>query len=140
MDETSSTCRHPDVQVFDSFLCCISCGSLVTEPASSAIAELHYKYKPLDYENEQLIRLVRVHPGQTHDDIVCELVQINLAAARVPVYEAVSYTWATTDGDASLSRSIVCHGKRLAITKNCEAAIRCLRRRNHVRVLWIDAM
>jgi len=140
MDETSSTCRHTDVQTFDSFRCCLSCGDLITEPASPAVSERPFKYKPLHCDGEQHVRLVRVHPGQKHDDIVCELVHVSLIGADVPAYEAVSYTWATTDGDASLSQSIVCHGKKLAITKNCEAAIRCLRRRNRNRVLWIDAM
>jgi hypothetical protein len=140
MDETSNTCRHTDVQTFDSFRCCLSCGELVTELASPSISDPPFEYKPLDCESEQHIRLVHVHPGLKREDIVCELVHVSLAAARIPVYEAVSYTWATADGDASLSRFIVCHGKKLAITKNCEAAIRCLRRRDRSRVLWIDAM
>ena len=138
MDETSSTCRHTDVQVFDAFRCCMSCGDLVPESASLAIPVLPFEYRPLDCEDEQRIRLVHVRPGQKQDDIVCDLVHVSLAAA--PVYEAVSYTWATTDGDASLSQFIVCHGRRLAITKNCEAALRCVRRPNLPRVLWIDAM
>jgi len=133
-----NTCRHKHVETTDSFSCCLSCGELVEEATSSSPPERRFKYEPLDYETEQYIRLVRLHPGQKQDDIVCELVHVSLASE--PLYEAVSYTWAMTNGDASLSQSIVCHGKKLAITKNCEAALRCVRRPNLTRVLWVDAM
>ena len=133
-----NTCRHTHVETTDSFSCCLSCGELVEEATSSSTPERRFKYEPLDCENEQHIRLVHIHPGARQDDIVFDLVHVSLAT--VPVYEAVSYTWATMTGDASLSQFVVCHGKQLAITKNCEAALRCLRRTHRSRVLWIDAM
>ena len=136
MDKTPSTCRHTDVQTFETFRCCLSCGEIITNDICRSTP--FYEYQPLNCESEQHIRLVRIHRGQKQDDIVCDLLSVDLAAA--PVYEAVSYTWATTSGDASLSQFILCRGKKLAVTKNCEAAIRCLRRRDRNRVLWIDAM
>lgn len=144
MDQASGACRHTDTRTFDSCRCCMSCGEMLTTAVSSAESEAtcsgtpFYEYTPLDYNTGQHIRLMKLYPGQTQDDIRCELVNVNLAAS--PIYEAVSYTWATTNGDASLSQSIICCGKTLNITKNCEAAIQCLRRRKHSRILWIDAM
>lgn len=43
-------------------------------------------------------------------------------------------------GDSSLSRSINCYGKQIAITKNCHSALQSLRKRESKRVLWVDAV
>jgi len=144
MDEASSSCRHTDVQAFDSFHCCLSCGEIVAEATLPVFPEAtcpntpYYKYEPLDYNIGQQIRLVQVYPGRKEDRIMCEIVHADLANA--PIYEALSYTWATASGDASLSQSLLCCGKQIAVTKNCEAAIRCLRWLGRSRILWIDAM
>jgi hypothetical protein len=39
-----------------------------------------------------------------------------------------------------MSRTITCHGKQIAITENCESAIRTFRKRWSKRILWIDAI
>jgi len=144
MDRVVDVCRHADFRTSYFYRCCLSCGEVFTEetsPGSSKAIQSNtsfYAYEPLEYNTRQGIRLVHVLPGQKQDDVVCELFHADLASA--PVYEAVSYTWATGCGDASRSQSIICCGKNLAVTKNCEAAIRCLRRERGQRILWIDAM
>lgn len=72
-------------------------------------------------------------------------IQTYLAEYRLqenPWYEAVSYTWATEEGDCSLSSQIKCGDARLWVTKNCELALRYLRLRepSSARVLWVDAI
>jgi Heterokaryon incompatibility protein (HET) len=49
-------------------------------------------------------------------------------------YRAISYTW---DGQVP-DRFIVCSGKKLAITQNCEMILRAMRHRDNF--LWIDAI
>ncbi len=96
-----------------------------------------YKYAPLQHLDS--IRLLELLPGEMESPI-----QMNLAEFRLqenPPYEAFSYTWATEDGDYSLSSQIRC-GKttRLWITKNCELALRYLRETDSRRILWVDAI
>ncbi|PMD43910.1 HET-domain-containing protein [Hyaloscypha variabilis F] len=96
-----------------------------------------YNYAPLQHPDS--IRLLELLPGEMESPI-----QIDLAEFRLqenPLYEALSYTWATEDGDCSLSSQIRC-GKttRLWITKNCELALRYLRETDSRRILWVDAI
>jgi hypothetical protein len=133
-------CRHHDIQEFDGLRFCLACGEAIselpleTEALSNSPAP--YRYTPLRCEGLE-IRLVVLFPGQESDDIHCDLIHVNLDDQ--PVYEAVSYTWAT-DGDASLSQSIQCQRHTLGVTKNCEAVLRYLRRQGRNRLLWIDAI
>ncbi|KAF4929090.1 Heterokaryon incompatibility protein 6, OR allele [Colletotrichum viniferum] len=86
------------------------------------------------------IRLLRLLPGSYHDPLRCELRTVDLQFK--PEYEAVSYTWAGENGDASRSWRLYV-GKRheiLAITNNCANALRRLRYVHHSRDLWLDAV
>jgi hypothetical protein len=79
-----------------------------------------------------------LHPGDFASPI-----QISLAEVRSQEehdYEALSYTWATEDGDRKRSSQIRCDGTRIWVTKNCELALRYLRKENSNRVLWVDAI
>ena len=80
-----------------------------------------------------------MHPGDFASPI-----QISLAEVRSQKeehdYEALSYTWATEDGDCKRSSQIRCGGTRIWVTKNCELALRYLRKENSNRVLWVDAI
>ncbi|KAH7073321.1 heterokaryon incompatibility protein-domain-containing protein [Paraphoma chrysanthemicola] len=140
-------CVHPDVQKFDEIRCCLSCGEAVferaeddTEEAFGSLASTAYRYKRLNYELGQEIRLVNLYPavGDQSSDITCSIVHVNLADE--PAFEAVSYTWADSTGDASLCRTVLCHGKTIVVTKNCEAALRRFRQKGRNRLLWIDAI
>jgi hypothetical protein len=97
-----------------------------------------YGYAPLNYALGQEIRLVIIFPGQPPDDVHLDIVHVNLRDD--PAYEAVSYAWATEKGDASLSRTVYCRGRTIAVTKSCEAALKCFRRQGRNRTLWIDAI
>ncbi|CAI0652465.1 unnamed protein product [Colletotrichum noveboracense] len=94
-------------------------------------------YEPL---SARRIRLLSLLPGSYHDPLHCELRTVDLQFK--PEYEAVSYTWADENGDASRSRRLYV-GKRydiLAITNNCANALRRLRYVHHSRDLWLDAV
>jgi hypothetical protein len=137
-----SACRHPDIQKFDGFRCCLSCGEAVFEAAlpidQGAIQSKDYQYRRLNYELGLEIRLVVLYPGHELDDLVFDIIHCNLLDK--PVYEAISYTWATVDGDASLSSHVSCRGKQIAVTKNCESMLRILRKQGTNRTIWVDAI
>ena len=97
-----------------------------------------YHYKPLKHNLGEEIRPIVLYAGEPLDNLVCDIIVVSLADR--PAYEAVSYTWANTKGDASLTSVISCRGKGIAITKNCEAALQRLRLQNRSRRLWIDAI
>jgi hypothetical protein len=138
------TCRHPDIQKFDGVRCCLSCGEAIFENVLEHEQDVdcpdspNYRYKLLNYELGHEIRLIVLWPGHKLDDLVCDIIHYNLLDK--PVYEAVSYTWATVYGDTALSGHISCRGKNIAITKNCETVLRTLRRRGRNRTIWVDAI
>ncbi|RYP23808.1 hypothetical protein DL765_000885 [Monosporascus sp. GIB2] len=99
-----------------------------------------YQYRPLDLVHGRQIRVLALKAGQPDDPLRCELEHVNLQQG--PIYEAVSYTWADEKGDDSICRTIQCDhgGQFIGITKNCEAALLRLRKRDADRRLWVDAV
>jgi hypothetical protein len=148
MSTSRNPCRHHDIHVFDGFRTCLACGEAVFDhlPGANPNSDQHepgpYSYKQLNYSLGQEIRLLVLHPRRSQEqnaaqELDCDIIHVNLADK--PVYEALSYTWASEDGDASLSASIRCLGTgcTVAITRSCEGALRQLRRRGQKRVLWV---
>jgi hypothetical protein len=142
--DAMSSCRHPDIQKFDGLRCCLSCGEAVfdavfpTEQGVDRSNSSGYQYRRLNYKLGLEIRLVVLYPGHKSDDLVCDIIHSNLLDK--PAYEAVSYTWATLEGDASLSAHVFCRGKKIAVTKNCESMLRTMRRQGTNRMIWVDAI
>jgi Heterokaryon incompatibility protein (HET) len=95
-----------------------------------------YPYVPL--QRTDSIRVLILRPGEKFTPIRISLHEVRFEDA--PQYEALSYTWATEDGDASLSQKIDCEGSTIRITKTCEAALRRLREKDNDRALWVDAI
>lgn len=90
-------------------------------------------YQPLG-ENE--IRLLTVSPGQLDDPVRCTLEQVTLLEESPPRYETISYCW----GDATLQAQMQINDLLADVTFSAHAAIRCMRRRDAERRLWIDAI
>jgi hypothetical protein len=142
---TESLCKHPDIRKFDGIRSCLSCGEAVFE-TSSPIARIHtrdatasYQYTKLNYKLGREIRLVLILPGSSEDALRCEMIHVNLDDD--PVYDAVSYTWATQDGDASLCMTVQCEaGGVIPVTANCYAVLLELRRSGGIPRLWVDAI
>lgn len=61
---------------------------------------------------------------------------------QMPTYEALSYTWADDNNDASLCQRIFIGlgNKALPITRNCHQALSRLRRRTGSLLIWVDAV
>ncbi|OCK81570.1 hypothetical protein K432DRAFT_14361 [Lepidopterella palustris CBS 459.81] len=93
-----------------------------------------FRYCPLQHSND--IRLLRLKPGDLHSNIQISIRHEHLNERLR--YEALSYTW----GDPTKKKSISCNeaGDTLSVTRNCNAALRRLRRVNGERTLWIDAI
>lgn len=137
------SCRHPDIRKFDEVRCCLACGEAVFESSPTAttkeIAGSSYQYRRLNYTLGQEIRLIELLPGLPSDDIRCNIVHVNLDDN--PEFEAVSYTWATEDGDDTLSKTIyTSNNAAISVTANCLSALRQLRRISSIRRLWVDAV
>lgn len=110
-----------------------------TSTESSSSSHTQYEYTNLNYKLGQEIRLCVLLPGDSDNPLQCEIIHVNLEDE--PYYEAVSYTWAGEDGDASLSRSIHCGSNRvIPITANCDTVLHQLRNCALRRRLWIDAV
>jgi hypothetical protein len=86
----------------------------------------------------QNIRLLVLHSGKPADPIRCDIVHVNILSH--PVYEAVSYTWATENGDCQLSETIIVGGRYISVTANCLYALWRLRKVDAPRTLWLDAI
>ncbi|MCJ1276033.1 hypothetical protein MMC21_003838 [Puttea exsequens] len=83
---------------------------------------------------EEAIRVLRLHPGQREDKILCDLEIVSLKDE--PIYVAVSYAWGSEDDQ----EAILLQGQVCRITRNLEEALRGLRRPNEPICLWIDAI
>lgn len=81
-----------------------------------------FKYEPIDLEGPAF-RLLRLFKGTGGDDIECELFQAWLQDNNTIPYEALSYTWGSTE----MTEYIKIDGRTLNITKNLYFALRYLR-------------
>jgi len=93
----------------------------------------NFRYEPL--VGSYSTRVITLLPSASREDRVeVSIAEIDLE--RSPTYEALSYAW----GDPSQRVALLCHGKDLHVTPNCESALRHLRQENGVRTLWVDAI
>jgi hypothetical protein len=84
---------------------------------------------PLDH-----IRLLGIEAGVDEHPIRCRLVTTSLEA--LPPYEALSYTWGSTEQDST----ITCDDVPMSVTCNLYDAIKYLRNPEQERIMWIDAV
>lgn len=81
-------------------------------------------------------RILIPFPGQFSNPILCTSATVDPREAQ---YDAVSYTWATEDGDNTKVGCVHLPDGAIPITENCEMALRQLRTPMDARQLWIDA-
>ncbi|KAK4195450.1 heterokaryon incompatibility protein-domain-containing protein [Triangularia verruculosa] len=92
------------------------------------------------------IRLLSIFPAEDYmAPLRGEIRAVDLRAN--PSYDALSYTWADEDGEIAKTShvSVVFNPKKgtyrqLRIGRNCELAMRRLRRKDRKRTVWIDAV
>jgi len=103
-----------------------------------------FQYRPLNHADGEDFRILCLYPGELHEPIRCDLLHSGLDADIE--YEALSYSWATEDGDDSLSQRIECayvgdeETAEFLVTSNCASALRRLRLSSQERFLWVDAI
>ncbi|CAH0028295.1 unnamed protein product [Clonostachys rhizophaga] len=99
---------------------------------------LGYEYTSL--AGHEIIRVLVLHPAATDKEVIqCSFRETPLwrgCSDSPQAYEALSYTW----GEPRGTRPILCHGKTLLITPNCEQALLHLRGKKEPRQLWVDAI
>lgn len=97
-----------------------------------------YKHEPFRKADE--IRLLNLRGGKPGDIIKADLETVNVREGRDHGYDAISYTWADENGDATkcCSLEIGSHGLLLPITRNCDAVLR--RVQKYTDRVWIDAV
>jgi hypothetical protein len=151
MGPDAKPCAHHDVREFEGVRCCMSCGETVytsDDPLSSTVSSsfpkpsvytpFNYSYNDNSLEHGLGIRLVVLLPGDYADPLHCFIHEVSLS--ENPQYEAVSYTWATEDGDDARSARVYCDSAIIPVTENCEAVLRRLRLSSMARSLWIDSI
>lgn len=129
MDWHDKTCTRPDVVAFGEGLSCLSCGS-IRDSDSDPVRP------PISQDSQ--IRLLRILPGNFDEPVKCEIAAESLSSH--PEYDAISYTWADDDGDASECCSVLVAGRPIPVTRNCEMALRRVRMRFSTRRVWIDSV
>ncbi len=97
-----------------------------------------YEYSPLP--GERHIRILQLKQpsvlGLRDSTIKCDLLTVSLDKPILSFfYRAISYSW---DGQ-SFDRYILCGGRRLAITQNCEVILRQMLKQSRL-FIWIDAI
>ena len=103
----------------------------------------NYRFCPLKSANH--IRTLQLEPGQTNQEVTCQLACQPLKEAAVdddPAvdYEALSYTWGKEDATEKIH---ILTDNRLyifRIRRNLHHALQTLRFENRRRRLWIDAL
>lgn len=98
-------------------------------------ARLPYQYKTLDHAGKE-IRVLEVLPGSKEEPLRAKFVRVFLSKQKVNSYETISYAWGdhTQRGEIQIDESVI------DITASSGAALRCMRRPDKPRRLWIDAV
>lgn len=106
-----------------------------------------FSYQPLEGRSE--IRILRLLPGKFDEEIQCLLKHMDLDEPLE--YIALSYVWGNPKVTKPIrlgydSTTIIERGQTskipslFQVTTNLEAALRHIRRLDHERILWIDAI
>jgi hypothetical protein len=91
-----------------------------------------YKYHSL---KEGWIRVLQLKPARYRNKpLQGTLVEVKLEPEQS--YETLSYVWGARTGNCP----IICDGKEILVTENCEAALRQLRLAKKPITIWIDAI
>jgi hypothetical protein len=83
------------------------------------------------------IRLLRLLPGSGSEPVRCTLIHARLGES--PTYDALSYMWGL-DRPGKNCLLQVDDGRTLEVRENLGNALRYLRLKDKVRVLWVDAI
>lgn len=92
-----------------------------------------YVYRPLEATQ---IRLLGVYAGEEEEPIKCSMIHENLSAVSDTNYNTISYHWDDTTEWTTIELD-----QRVAIIPlNAAAAIRRMRNKHELTILWIDSV
>jgi len=97
-----------------------------------------FHISPLDTPSDQirlLLLLPECHTASVHQNFISCMI-IHVPRKTSPPYTALSYTW----GDATPTRPILINNKVFHIRENLAVALEQMRHKQHVLVLWVDAI
>ncbi|KAK5676412.1 hypothetical protein LTS10_011225 [Elasticomyces elasticus] len=92
-----------------------------------------YVFDPLDPARRE-IRLLHLLPGSWEELLCCDLQVVCLD--DYPDYQGLSYVW----GAPGIVKTVRCCGRLFEVTVNLWTALRRLRRPQHERIIWADAV
>ena len=95
--------------------------------------DLSEQYRYAELGNDPALRVLTVE-SQVDGVLQCKLKEVLLA--DVPLYEAISYTWGVEEKVCHIR----CDEKKMAITANCEAALKHSYNILGATCVWIDAI
>ncbi|KAF2498702.1 hypothetical protein BU16DRAFT_579783 [Lophium mytilinum] len=109
------------------------------------------EYKYSDLEKPNSIRLLKLKPGgRKSGEVVCDLVEEDLdwhdaekadkSKNKKTEYEALSWNWGTLPWDQKIRVSHKGEDYYQLVPPSLAAALKALRDRRNVRVLWVDAI
>ena len=128
---TTPRCGGSNLHFSGNLSICLDCHCAASSSA--------FPYTPLRQDSE--LRLLVVWPhrhGEDENSIRCGLVRCCLDDHVE--YEAISYTWADENGDASKKCAVLIDDEPFQVTASCEAVLKRARHRSTLRLLWIDAV
>lgn len=110
-------------------------GCCFSRPAARAQKAGQLSYQALDRSRKQ-IRLLNVLPGSGENPVRAKVAYEFLAEDQIDPYETVSYTW----GDPKLRGEVEIDGSVIDVPASSAATLRCMRRPDTCRRVWIDAV
>jgi len=138
MDWHDKTCSRLDEAEVGNLISCLSCGSCKEAGGGQSTPKMRegeFVYSPIRQRTE--LRLLWVHPEEFNESVRCDISTRNVSDAD---YEAISYTWADESGDKSKCELIFLDSTPFPVTRNCEIALKRVRRIISKRCIWIDAV
>ncbi|EHK40476.1 hypothetical protein TRIATDRAFT_288129 [Trichoderma atroviride IMI 206040] len=99
---------------------------------------IDYQYKAL--KDRKSIRLLYLHTSSSYHQLPIEVSLCEFPIDACPNFSALSYAWSIDDEPVPSFRELLCDGAVIRITKNCEAALKRLRRPKQDQILWVDAV
>ena len=97
-----------------------------------------YQYTPLSKTKFE-IRLLQLLPASSSSNVRVSIDVIPFDEVILPDYEALSYTWGSTEDQQNISIGIEA-SHALTVTRNLADALPYLRYQDKPRTLWIDAV
>ena len=118
--------------------------SLGLEDGQAQPTDVRQEYRPSEgyhpLPTKDTIRIIILSPGIGNMPLHGRLQEHNLESGHA--FEAVSYTWATEDGNSERSQPLFLgpDWDILPITANCQNMLRRFRDPDQTRKLWVDAI